>query len=119
MAKQQRQPQIGRQSGWRWIGPVAALLVLAAAAATYYWRDNLFGQSTRERSAVFSLPATPRNPRPATLPPDLFTGKIARAYQVAREIPEVIEQMPCYCGCYRTDNHQNNLDCYVDRHASA
>jgi hypothetical protein len=64
-----------------------------------------------------ALPAIPRRPRPTTLSPALFGGKTARAYQVAKEAPELIEQMSCYCGCNKSHNHQNNLDCYVDRHA--
>jgi hypothetical protein len=64
-----------------------------------------------------ALPAVPRRPRPTTLSPAMFKGKTARAYQVAKEVPELIEQMSCYCGCNKSHSHQNNLDCYVDRHA--
>ncbi len=63
------------------------------------------------------LPAVPRVPRPKTLPPELFAGRARRAYEVARDHPELLERMPCYCGCYVSDRHQNNLDCYTDRHA--
>src|SRR5574337_1032289 len=64
-----------------------------------------------------SLPGVPRHPRPATPSPALFSGKLAQAYRIAKEAPELLEQMPCYCGCYRSADHRNNLDCYVDRHA--
>lgn len=69
------------------------------------------------RSEPWGLPAIPRNPRPATLSPDLFTGKVREAYRIAQEAPELLERMPCYCGCYVTAGHRNNLDCYTDRHA--
>ena len=69
------------------------------------------------RSEPWGLPGTPRNPRPATLSPDLFTGKVREVYRIAREVPELLEQMPCYCGCYVSDQHRNNLDCYTDRHS--
>lgn len=59
----------------------------------------------------------PRRPRPATPSPALFDGKLAQTYRIAREAPELLEQMPCYCGCGKMAGHQNNLDCYVDRHA--
>ncbi len=61
--------------------------------------------------------AIPRRLRPATPSPTLFTGKLAETYRIAKEVPELLEQMPCYCGCGRVANHQNNLDCYADRHA--
>jgi len=63
-----------------------------------------------------TLPAVPRAQRPATLDPELFTGEVAEAYRVARDRPELLEQMPCYCGCYVTQGHQNLLDCFRDRH---
>jgi hypothetical protein len=69
------------------------------------------------RSEPWGLPAIPRNPRPATLSPELFTGQVAKVYRLAQEVPELLERMPCYCGCYVSDQHQNNLDCYTDRHS--
>jgi hypothetical protein len=63
-----------------------------------------------------ALPSVPRSQGPATLDPALFTGDVAEAYRVARDRPELLEQMPCYCGCYVTQGHQNLLDCFGDRH---
>jgi hypothetical protein len=78
------------------------------------------GRPSAARGSEYSgraLPAIPRRPRPATLSPALFSGKTGRAYRIAKEVPELVEQMPCYCGCFKSHNHQSNLDCYVDRHA--
>src|SRR5262249_23315165 len=69
------------------------------------------------RSEPWSLPAIPRNPRPATLSPELFTGKVATVYRIARDVPGLQERVPCYCGCYVNPGRQNNLDCYTDRHS--
>jgi hypothetical protein len=66
----------------------------------------------------WGLPAIPRNPRPETLSPLLFTGQVARVYRIAQEVPELLERMPCYCGCYVNPGHRNNLDCYTDRHGA-
>lgn len=63
-----------------------------------------------------ALPAVPHARRPDTLDPARFTGRIAEGYRVARERPELLERLPCYCGCYLTDGHQNNLDCFRDQH---
>ena len=57
----------------------------------------------------------PKTGLPKTLDPELFEGEAKRAYQVAKEIPEILAQMPCFCGC-DTPGHQNLLDCFVDRH---
>ena len=58
-----------------------------------------------------------REKRP-TLSPHQFTGKVRRAYEVARAIPEVLDGLYCYCRCRENSGHKNLLSCYVDTHAS-
>jgi len=59
-------------------------------------------------------------PLPVTLPPSGFINKgIANTYRIAKEIPEVLAQQPCLCGCDNSsDDHSSLLDCYIDDHAS-
>ncbi len=110
-------PKISRTES-HWVFLVGVLVVVVGAGGYWWWQSRpLTGPALAARQA-FALPAIPRNPRPATLPPGLFTGKIAEAYRIAREVPELIERMPCYCGCYKNVSHQNNLDCYADKHAA-
>ena len=52
-----------------------------------------------------------------TLSPYYFNGSIADAYQIAKEIPEVIDSLYCYCDCKKHMGHKSLLTCYVDRHA--
>ncbi|GBE57208.1 hypothetical protein BMS3Abin01_00120 [bacterium BMS3Abin01] len=37
-----------------------------------------------------------------------------QGYQAALDIPEYLEQIPCYCGCGQYDGHKNNLDCFIE-----
>jgi hypothetical protein len=53
-----------------------------------------------------------------TLSPQRFTGKVRRAYQIAREIPQVLDRLYCYCRCFENFNHKNLLSCFVNTHAS-
>ena len=53
-----------------------------------------------------------------TLPPEMFTGKTREAYQVAKEIPDVLHQVQCYCGCKESDGHQSNFFCFIDQHGA-
>ena len=53
-----------------------------------------------------------------TLSPQRFTGKVRRAYEIARTIPEVLDRLYCYCRCRENSGHKNLLSCYVDTHAS-
>ena len=40
--------------------------------------------------------------------------KVLEAYQFAVDHPEVLDYMPCYCGCYEEDGHTSNTNCFVD-----
>ena len=106
----------GGAAGSRGRGPVIAgvlLIAVALGVGGYWWTSG------REAAPVRGVkPATPRVPRPATLSPVLFTGYAAQGYQVAKEVPEVLERVMCYCGCDRNPGHQNNLDCFADDHGA-
>lgn len=52
-----------------------------------------------------------------TLTPALFTGKFKTAYKAAREIPEILDSLYCYCDCKKHHGHKSLLTCYVDKHA--
>jgi len=98
---------------------VTGLFVLMVALGVVTW-DRMSPHSSPLNHFFRGerLPAVPRRERPSTLPPELFSGQAARAYRFASERPDLLEQIPCYCGCYFTQGHQNLLDCFHDRHAA-
>jgi hypothetical protein len=52
------------------------------------------------------------------LNPNMFGDEKTRAaYQTAKDIPEVLEQLPCFCGCMSL-GHKNNLFCFKDQHGA-
>ncbi len=53
-----------------------------------------------------------------TLSPAYFVGKQARSYRIAKEIPEIIDSLYCYCECKKHFGHRSLLSCFVDLHAS-
>ena len=53
-----------------------------------------------------------------TLSPSMFVGRTREAYQTAMDIPEVLQQVQCYCGCKESAGHQNNLYCFTDQHGA-
>jgi hypothetical protein len=53
-----------------------------------------------------------------TLPPEQFFGKAREAYQVAREIPQTIAQLPCYCYCDEGFGHKSLYTCYESDHSA-
>ena len=54
----------------------------------------------------------------ATLPAEGFIGATKDAYHAAREIPETLAQLPCYCHCDRSMGHKSLHSCFEDDHAS-
>jgi len=59
----------------------------------------------------------PKTGLPRTLDPNLFKGRTKRAYQIGREIPKVLAQVPCFCEC-EVFGHENLLDCFIDEHGA-
>jgi hypothetical protein len=57
----------------------------------------------------------PKTGLPKTLDPNFIKGEDREGYQVAKEIPEILAQLPCFCGC-EAFGHENLLDCFVDEH---
>jgi hypothetical protein len=56
---------------------------------------------------------------PPTLSPDLFTGNPKLAYQAAKEIPQTLAQLPCYCHCDMSKGHKSLHSCFVTDHGEA
>ena len=63
-------------------------------------------------------PVPPGGETRPTLSPAKFSGKVAKAYQAAKEIPQVLDKIYCYCDCELNFGHKSNLTCFVDNHAS-
>ncbi|PYS50090.1 MAG: hypothetical protein DMF68_08260 [Acidobacteria bacterium] len=55
---------------------------------------------------------------PPTLSPDRFIGPAQDAYKIAKEIPETLAQLPCYCHCDMSMGHKSLHSCFEDTHAS-
>ena len=76
------------------------------------------GQADNQAVPAYMTEAQAKKKMPATLPPEGFSDpQVVRAYTVAKRIPRVLAQQPCYCWCSR-GGHRGLLDCYVGDHAS-
>jgi len=53
---------------------------------------------------------------PPTLSPALFDGNKRRAYEAAKEIPQTLAQLPCYCHCDRGQGHKSLHSCFESEH---
>jgi hypothetical protein len=67
--------------------------------------------------AHFTQPQPLESLKP-TMSPEKFTGKVRKAYQVAKEIPQTLTQLPCFCYCDNTFGHKSLHSCYEDEHSA-
>jgi hypothetical protein len=76
-------------------------------------------QTTQPRHKDHAYHQDPPQGLPAaTLDPEQFSDNKAAfvVYSLATKIREVLYQVPCYCGCDRTEKHQSLLECYQTKH---
>jgi hypothetical protein len=53
-----------------------------------------------------------------TLNPNQFEGDTRVAYEAARNHPELLAQLHCYCGCQEHEGHKSLLDCFRTDHGA-
>ena len=68
----------------------------------------LFGSSTSKPARDIVL--APLSQMPAYV--QTAPRSVQEAYRFAVANPNLLEQMPCYCGCGKV-RHDDNIDCYV------
>ena len=105
-----------RLARYWWVAALLVLLALGIGLATRTEPRKLAaGPALSARAAV---PAPARRETRATLDPARFVGKAALTHQIAREIPDVLDQLYCYCECDKHAGHKSLLSCYTDGHAA-
>jgi len=100
--------------------PLLAMIaggVLVLAGAYFLYQGGKSPASSPQLTELKKGNINLQENRP-TLSPAMFSGKVRKAYEIAREIPEVLDQLYCYCRCRENFGHKNLLSCYVDTHAS-
>jgi hypothetical protein len=93
-------------------------LVVAALAGYYFLGPEGPGEPGGEGQLEQSLRRGETRP---TLEPGLFRNPtIRKAYQVAKDIPWVLDSIYCFCFCEESPafRHKSLLSCYVDGHAA-
>lgn len=119
MARRRREQRSGTALRYWWL---AALVLIVIGGAVLAGRAlSPPPQVSRGRpawSSATGVPAVARRETRPTLDPALFVGKARLAHQVAREIPSVLDQLDCYCGCQEAGGHKSLLSCYTDGHAA-
>ncbi|HEX8649537.1 MAG TPA: CYCXC family (seleno)protein [Pyrinomonadaceae bacterium] len=110
---------------------VAAAIATAMRQSSQHEKGNLQPKSGAQQQDAHRaasrptprIPAHYENARDAkplapTLDPQRFFGQARAAYQIAREIPETLAQLPCYCHCDEGFGHKSLHTCFETDHSS-
>ena len=97
-----------------WIlGGLGFLAVVTLAAAVYNREYRLLSGHAP------IVEPTGRSDAGAVLDPLRFTAPRQReAYAAAREIPAVLNQLYCWCGCKKHSVHRSLLECFESEHGA-
>ncbi len=99
-----------------WLAGIVVVLAVGIGLAAHKEPTKLAAGPALSAGAAAPAPAR-RETRP-TLDPARFVGKAALTHQIAREIPDVLDQLYCYCECDKHAGHKSLLSCYTDGHAA-
>ena len=100
-------------------GVVFLLFCMAGVYAVYHLSLPRSVRPDLNQVPVYFKEAKDAMPFPQTLDPAQFQiANIREAYSVAKEIPEVLAQQPCYCYCQRM-GHRSLLDCFTSLHSTS
>ncbi len=102
----------GKKSGVRLAGISVALALIVAA---WVYTNNSSRSSSPQPTDGSAYVRRETKP---TLSPALFVGQTEKAYQIAQEMPDLIDSLYCYCECDKHSGHRSLLSCYTDNHAA-
>src|SRR5262249_54289176 len=101
------------------------LLVAAGALLTLTFAVTVQAQHVHETAQLSPKAVVPMKAHTGPIPPLLqvsFTPSrplplVQQVYEFAARHPEVVQYVPCYCGCERV-GHNGNHDCFVKSRAA-
>jgi hypothetical protein len=101
-----------RKNTWLWI----AGIVLVALVLWVLSGHLPFLSIGSKKGKSFSVQGGETRP---VLSPSLFVGMASEAYAAAKQFPEVMDQVYCYCTCDEPPtNHKSLLSCFTDHHGA-
>ena len=107
--------EIKKNNSKKWFAPVIISLSVIGLGGGYWVSSYFGGNYSEDITDLASIKGGETRP---TMSPALFVGRASAAYAVAREIPEVLDHIHCYCECKKHHNHKSLLTCYVTKHGA-
>ena len=120
-AKQEVKGKSGRNNLWLILGGAAIMIAIVWITLRTSGTDSADSTASTGTSIADKFDGNKGHATLiSTLDPAQFTGKARAAYQAAKEIPEILVELPCFCGCMDSKElgHKNNLYCFADTHGN-
>lgn len=100
-----------------WIGLISVGFVTALLARAMMRNDEMIRNRTAAAAAVVGAADAAWDPSWPPLPtgkgqPAAPMAEVQAAYAFAARRPDVLDYIPCYCGC-QAEGHRSNEQCYV------
>jgi hypothetical protein len=110
--KSQGKSRQNRKSIFLWIGGIIlAVLILSVLSGRLP-----FVKTGGKKGKSFYVKGGETRP---VLSPSLFVGRAREAYAAAKQYPEVMDQVFCYCTCDEPPTyHKSLLSCFTDNHGA-
>lgn len=103
----------GRERAWRWMRGATLIVFLGVVVAPQGPRADAAQRATPPSASGWPPwdPKWPPLPFSTWAPPRPMPDVLG-AYAFAARHHDLLQYMPCYCGCARV-GHRSNVDCYV------
>lgn len=75
-----------------------------------------FSTTGTQAGPAVQAPVKEASERREVLDPGQYAGQVKAGYEAARQIPDIVDKLFCYCGCDLTDCHGSLLDCFTSDH---
>jgi hypothetical protein len=118
MGRARPQRSVSRRHTLWWLVAATPLPLIAGGLAWRLHRPTPGVAPGTPVPAGAGLPAMARRETRPPIDPARFVGKARTAHQVARDIPDVLDRLYCYCECDKHLGHRSLLSCYTDGHAA-
>ena len=99
--------------------PAAPVQAIAPLSLASFASGNAGWQVGKLRESGLRIIPRGRSDASAVVAPELFDQPRVRAgYAIARQIPETLNQLYCWCGCIENMGHRSALECFESNHAA-
>jgi len=96
---------------------IFCVLIMALAACSNEQEETSQGSSNIDDSLeglTYNMETESWSPMMAQFLNELDKPRVQGAYELAIQHPDVLDYVPCYCGCHDSNGHEHVRHCFVE-----